>query len=212
MNTSKLSVRECFRFGGVMAPMLLVFKVLRVNLAGQEVCACDIHDLIMIEDGQLESRCEEAPGVNDLRRDVLESGGEFLFGYTLPPHHTKMFSLVYLVSNRCLVEIIHTNAEETYTMVVALTPMEPHNEKVTVLFPPKKGMDPDPLDDGKKLASGTVRELLELHQARPSKSPLKSLPETHEQVLSYIVGRNQRAIQRFVRRGLYAPLPPDDEY
>lgn len=212
LDTSKLTIRECFRLGGGLAPFLLILKVLRVNLADQEVCACDIEDLVMLEQGQIESRCAEAPKIDALRSELSQSGGTFLFGYTIPPHLDKLFSLVYLMSDECLVEVIHSNAEKPHTMVVAITPMEPHGEKITVLFPAKKGMDSDPLDDVQKLDSGTIEELLEFHLTRPSKSSLRIAPVNHEEALTYIVRRVQRAVQRFVRRGVYIPLPPDEEY
>jgi hypothetical protein len=195
-----------------LAPLLLVLKVLRINLANEEVCACDVDDLIMLEQGQIEARCAEAPKADALRGEVSQSGATFLFAYTIPPHLDKLFSLVYLQSDECLVEVIHTSAEKPHTMVVAITPMEPQAEKLTVLFPAKMGMDSDPLDDIGTLKSGTVDELLELHLTRPSKSTLRTVPSTLEQALSYIVARNQRAVQRFVRRGVYVPLPPDQEY
>ena len=166
----------------------------------------------MLEQGQVESRCAEAPKATDLCSEILQCGGKFLFGYTIPPHLDKMFSLVYRMSEECLVEVIHINAKKPHTMVVAISPMDPQGEKVTVLFPFKKGMDSDPIDDIQSLEFGTVHGLLHLHSTRPSKSSLRSAPETYEQALTYIVGRVQRAVQRFVRRGVYVPVPPDGEY
>lgn len=211
MNTSKLSWRECFRLGGWLAPVLLASKLLGFNLADKEVCAADLSDLILLGPDHLETRCAEIPQCNDLRNQVAQAGGEFLFGYTLPPHPTKLFSLVYLLPD-CLLELISTTAEKPHTIVVCLNPMPPANEKITSLFPLVKGMDADPLDDVAKLSSGKVKDLLALHRDRPSRAPLLPLPSNPVEVTNYIVARNQRAIERFVRRGLYSEVPPDDRH
>ena len=110
----------------------------------------------------------------------------------------------------CLMELIHTSTTYRHTMVVCFTPIQDAKEKTTVLFPQKKKMDSEPSDDIQLLHRGSVLELLNLHLTRPSMpAPLRA-PTTYEDTVRYIVNRNQRALRRFVKRGLYVPVADEE--
>jgi hypothetical protein len=176
-----------------------------INLGDGECCAVDIEHLLFLEGDELEHRLGD-PSLDSMRAEASGLDLPFIFAYTLPPHPEKLFSLVYLPSrSNLMLEIIHSSLDKrTHTMAVAVSPLRSGGELVTVLKP-NKGMDSDEKDDVEILKRGSLEDLVTRHGARAERTATWNLPEPRE-LPNYLLRRNQRALERFVRRGLYVRL------
>lgn len=207
LDTSKLSVKECFRFGGWGFPVLLLAKLFGLSFSDGSVCASDLDELISIDGQTLELRSAD-PVLTELRFRCEQENLKFVFAYTIPPHPTKAMSLVYLSpTQKTIVELLHTVEEVAHTTVIAATPKRVGSgEFITGMYPRKKHLDPDPECEVVVLKPQTLDSFLKNHEERISKSEITRKFHTSEEVREYIIARNQRAVQYFVTRGLYVPL------
>ena len=203
LDMSKMTIRECFRLGGPFSPFLLLCKLVGHNLADQKVVALDIEELqhLSLEDVARRS----SPTLRSLLEEADNLGLEHLFCYTLPPSEAA-FSVVYLSSRpSCILEFISfVDGKKIRTSVGAISPKVGGGELITVLYP-TKGMDPDPFDLVETLKFGGIQGLLGRHTQRQKKIDLCPLPP-NEFIEDYLRVRNQRAVKRFVDRGLYVPV------
>lgn len=204
LDTRQLSLRECFSFGILRAPIYLWGKILRINLADNRPVAADMTEFKFVSMEELPDQVRDR--FVPVQEESERLGAVPCFSYQSEALENVTFVLVFVSPDRAFtVEHVWAsdeNAEKVTTILAS--PRDLHGDVATTNQ--KRIFDPEAKDLVQYLPGASLEKLFRIHISRIERLAVRPVPVEAEEIREWIIGRERMAFAEFLRRGLFVPL------
>jgi hypothetical protein len=205
LDTTKMSLRECLSYGPFSAAALLVCKVLRINLADAKPVAADIREFSVVPLEELPPCVSER--FREVQRQSESLGAVFCFSYQYEALENILYGLDFVSPDRSF-SLEHIWAQDEKRDTVTSIFVSPRAEVGDVATTNQKRVfDPERDDLVKFVPGASLDKLLAIHLRRIQSIPVRTVPVDVKEIRDWILGRERKAFQEFVRRGLFVAIP-----
>lgn len=199
----RLSFKECWRMGGgvVGFTVAAVCKLIGVNLGSADPVACAIDRIDVVPP-------EEFPEDVYRRQEcLLEEAHSCGLGlrllYTLPMVGSVGYAALFSDQDLIL-EVMYLSQKEQVVVACVVISLLPGGREL-ITTDQKQNFDATPEFEAEFMPGAVIGALLERHRERIRDRRLERVPEDRAELEALALRRNQQAIERLLKRGIYLP-------